>query len=100
MLPAQTANPKYSKFKQILSPNHTLLREDIIWVLDYIKEKVAEGDPLLLDLPEPRLLKNFHYFAKVALLLIHKRQIIEPDQLKQWLAEAAFGLNSIVHPSS
>ncbi len=100
MLPAQTVNPKYNKFKQILSPSHTLLREDIIWVLDYIKEKVAEGDPLLLGLPEPRLLKNFHYFAEVALVLIHKRQIIEPDQLKQWLTEATYGLGSIVHPSN
>jgi hypothetical protein len=55
---------------------------------------VAEKDPGLLYLSQPRLLNNFHCFAEVALMLIHKRPAHEQEvsRLREWLAEAAYGI--------
>lgn len=82
------------KMEQILDANHPLCRNDVIWILAYIKKKVAEEDPLFLDLSQPRLLKNFHYFAEAAMLLINQHPFFdqEADRLKQWMSEASFGL--------
>lgn len=78
------------KLEQILEPHYPLCKEDVVWLLDFIKKKVAEGDPKLLDLSQPRLLQNFRYFAETAMLLIHKRHICDPDveRLKAWVSEA------------
>lgn len=83
------------KLEQLLDPHYALCKDDVIWLLDYIKKKVAEEDPELLDLTQPRLLQNFRYFAEVAMLLIHRRPVFDQDadRLKQWIAEAAYGLN-------
>ena len=78
--------------RHMLENDHPLCREDIVWTLGYIKKRVAEEDPLLLDLPQPRLLQNFRYFAEVAMLLIHRTNKLEHDNLKRLLGEAAFGL--------
>ncbi len=95
MIPAlnQNASPRLEK---ILSPQHILCKEDIIWVLDYIKNKVVEEDPRLLALPQPRLMTNFLNFAEAAMLIIHRRQVFdqESDRLKAWIAEACHGLTS------
>ncbi len=86
-----------NRIEQILDPSKPLCKEDVVWVLDYITKKVAEEDPVLLDLSQPRLLKkNFHYFAEIARLLIHQSGGVaaDPQSLKRWIAEASFGLNS------
>ncbi len=87
---------------KLLNPSHTLCKNDILWVLDYMKQKVAEEDPALLSLPQPRLLLNFHYFAEVAMIMIHKRYQLgsEQDQIKSLLREACYGLLTIEEPTS
>jgi hypothetical protein len=85
-----------NKLEQIFNPQHTLVRNDIIWVLESIKKKVAEEDPKLLALSQPRLLKNFHHFAEIAMTLIHQKSFFdqELDRFKSWAYEASYGLNS------
>lgn len=89
-------NRAAQKLDQLLHPSHVLCRDDVIWILEYIKKKVAERDANLLALSQPRLLTNFHYFAEIAMLLIHRRggSDQEADRLKSWIAEATYGLRS------
>ena len=60
----------------MLHPSHQLCREDVVWILEYIKKKVTEEDPNLLGLAQPRLLKNFQYFAEISMMLIHRQEWI------------------------
>lgn len=91
---AITPNPNQNRLQQILHPDHTLKRDDVVWVLDYIKKKVADKDPKLLTLPQPRLLENFHCFAEVAMKLIHHHSFYDQEfeRLKRYLKEALYGL--------
>lgn len=84
-----------NKLEQIFDSHHLLRRQDFIWVLECIKKKVAEEDPHLLELSQARLLKNFHYFAEIAMMLIHHRSNFdqELDRLKCWAYEASHGIN-------
>ncbi|WP_051250903.1 hypothetical protein [Paenibacillus harenae] len=82
------------RIHRILDPDHPLCREDVIWMLEFIKKKVADEDPAILDLSQPRLMQNFHFFAEAAMSLIHRRHYYdqEADRLRDWLREAAYGL--------
>ncbi|MBP1156149.1 MULTISPECIES: hypothetical protein [unclassified Paenibacillus] len=102
MIPNALPKPKVpapmvtdQKLQQILDSSRPLCKEDIIWMLEFIKKKVAEEDPNLMDLSQPRLLQNFRYFAEIALMLIQRRNGFdqEADRLKIWLAEASHGLH-------
>ncbi|MDQ1913114.1 hypothetical protein RAC89_22220 [Paenibacillus sp. GD4] len=83
------------KLQQILDPDRPLCKEDVVWVLEYIKKKVTEEDPKMTDLSQPRLMQNFRYFAEIALMLIQRRNGFdqEADRLKSWVYEASFGLH-------
>ncbi|CAM4255145.1 hypothetical protein L1N82_01050 [Paenibacillus tarimensis] len=83
-------HPADKRLQQILNPDHPLCKEDVIWMLDYIKKKVADGDPVLSDLPQPQLLKTFSYFAEAAMLLIHRRPGSEQEinRLRSQLTES------------
>ncbi|MEK8129869.1 hypothetical protein WMW72_18355 [Paenibacillus filicis] len=83
------------KLDQIMDPSRPLCKEEIVWMLEYIKKKVAEEDPELMDLSQPRLLQNFRYFAEISLMLIQRRNGFdqEADRLKSWLREASHGLH-------
>jgi hypothetical protein len=96
MQPLISSDKVQHKLEQILEQSHTLCKEDILWILEYVKKKVADQDPSLLELSQPRLLKNFHCFAEVAMMLIHRRHKCEQelDLLKSWLYEATHGLHS------
>jgi len=95
---ALTPNPNRDRLNKILSPSHTLKRDDVIWVLDYIKKKVADKDPVLMTLPQPRLVENFQYFAEVAMMLLHRNSFYdqELERLKSYLKEALYGLDADV----
>ncbi|MDF2815114.1 MAG: hypothetical protein K0Q81_1314 [Paenibacillus sp.] len=82
------------RLERILGPDHPLCKEDVIWVLEFVKKKVADGDPRLLDLTQPRLLKNFQHFAEAASMLLHRGPFggQEADRLRVCLQEAAHGL--------
>ncbi|SFE13200.1 hypothetical protein SAMN04487969_101224 [Paenibacillus algorifonticola] len=84
------------RISRILNPNHPLSREDVIWMLEYIKKKVADDDPALTGLSQPRLLRNFHCFAEAAMSLIHRGRASdqEADRLQGWLKEASYGLTA------
>lgn len=83
-----------SRLEQILNPNHPLCKEDVVWALEYVKKKVAEQDPRLLSLSQPRLLRNFQFFAEAATMLMHRSPgyIHEAERLRASLREAAYGL--------
>lgn len=85
-----------SHIDRIMDPDHPLCRSDVVWMLQYIKKKVADEDPALMDLSQPRLLQNFHYFAEVAMSLINRKHYCdqEADRLRDWLREASYGINS------
>ncbi|MFH5182990.1 hypothetical protein ACHHV8_10345 [Paenibacillus sp. TAB 01] len=87
-------NPAEQKLEQLLNPAHPLCKEDVVWILEFIKKKVAEEDPRLSDLSQPRLMQNFRYFAEISLMLIHRRSgfEFEADRLRDWMYEASFGL--------
>ena len=90
----QPADPTDQKLRAILDPEYPLTRGDVVWMLGYIKKRVADADPLLLDLSQPRLLQNFLYFAETAMSLIQRRSYCdqEADRLRDWLRQAAHGL--------
>lgn len=90
------------KLEKILDRHHSLSKTDIIWILESIKKKVAEEDPNLLALSQPRLLQNFRYFAEISMMLIHQTSFCdqEVDRLKSWVSEASFGLFSSGKPPS
>lgn len=103
MMPS--VDPARKRLESIMDPHQTLTREDIVWVLEWIKKKVADEDPALLGLSQPRLLTNFHFFAETAMLLIHRRSnyAAEVDRLRQWLREASYGLvteDALRHPAA
>jgi len=82
------------KINQILDPEHPLCRDDVVWMLGYIKKKVADEDPSLMGLSQPRLLQNFLYFAEASMALIQRRHYCdqEADRLRHMLKQAAHGL--------
>lgn len=103
MLPNKTgialsagANPDISeeKFRKMMDENYMLRKEDIVWILNFIKQKAADKDPALLGLHQPRLLKNFHHYAEVAMLLLQSRtsSVQEYDHIRKLLKEACYGL--------
>jgi hypothetical protein len=73
-----------------------LTKSEVVWVLDYIKDQLTVEDAMLLGLSHARLVKNFLYFAKTSLVLIHQweKNDQEMDKLILWLKEAAYGLDS------
>ncbi|GGG09497.1 hypothetical protein [Paenibacillus abyssi] len=90
-----SSDPAEQKIRRILDPAHPLSKSDVIWVLEWIKKKVADEDPSLLGLSQPRLLKSFHCFAEAAMFLIHHRLGYdhETNRLRATLAEAVHGIS-------
>lgn len=80
------------RIDRIRDPAYPLCREDLIWLLDAVKKKVADGDPVLQDLPRPQLLSLFRDFAEAAMMLIHRqpRTAAELDRMLISLTEAVF----------
>lgn len=84
-------HPADIRIDRIRDPEYPLCKDDVIWMLDAIKKKVADGDPAISDLPQPQLLMHFRYFAEAAMLLIHRRPNAdqEIDRLRFVLSDAA-----------
>jgi len=97
-LPASPSHRR--RWEQITDPNGVLHRDDLIWLLEYVKVKIAEPDPELLELPPQRLLVNFRAFAELALLLIHGAGVLHgpgTDGIKRWIREAGYGMRHDGH---
>lgn len=96
MRQAAYPTPPEQRLERILSPGHSLCREDVVWVLQFVKKKVAEQDPRLLELPQPRLLQNFQHYADAAMMLLQTQPGGggEAGRLRAALLEATWGLSS------
>lgn len=96
--------PNLSRLEEICDVHHMLCRDDMIWVLHYVQQKVAQGDPALLELPKPRLLRNFQYFGEISILLLKRpgTNHLEQDNIRACLMEAMYGLIPVkpIVPSS
>ncbi|ANE47430.1 hypothetical protein SY83_15390 [Paenibacillus swuensis] len=90
-----TGDSQSARYEQIFHPDHPLCKEDMLWMLEFIKKKVADEDPEITSLSQPRLLKNFYYFAEIATLLLHSRLGSSPEagRLRDWLTEASHGMH-------
>lgn len=84
------------KIERILDPTYPLSRDYVVWMLGYITKKVADQDPAVLGLSQPRLLQNFHAYAEAAMALISRRSSSEheAERLREWLREASHGIRS------
>lgn len=82
------------RIARILDPKQQLCREDVLWMLEYIKKKVADEDSALTELSQPRLVKNFHYFAEAAMCMLQPAHgsAQDADRLRRYLREASHGL--------
>ena len=74
MLPNLEPQPTNVRLTRILNPDYPLCRDDVVWVLEYMKKKVADEAPELLSLPQPQLLKKFQCFAEASMILIKQRR--------------------------
>ncbi|PWW06151.1 hypothetical protein DFQ01_10352 [Paenibacillus cellulosilyticus] len=91
-------NPAAIRVSRLLDSSYPLTRDDVIWLLEYIKKKVADADPKLLDLSQPHLLKTFHSFAEASMSLIQRKNgDHEVDRLRRWLKDAVESVSSPLH---
>ncbi|MGF7049194.1 hypothetical protein J2T13_003702 [Paenibacillus sp. DS2015] len=89
-----TFNTISHRMHRISDPSHVLCRDDIIWVLHYVQQKVAQEDPAMLDLSKPRLLHIFQYYGEVTLLLLSRSwpNHLDQDTMRSCLMEVMHGL--------
>jgi hypothetical protein len=78
----------------LFNPDYPLCREDVVWILEFMKKKVADEAPELLSLPQPQLLKIFQSFSEASMILIKQRSGCGPegDRLRTCLIEGVLGL--------
>lgn len=83
-----------SRITRIFEPGYVICRNDVLLVLHYVQQKVALEDPLITDLPKPRLIANFQHFSEAAILLLgeHTASHSTQERLKNCLHEALYGL--------
>ncbi|MBB6636410.1 hypothetical protein [Cohnella thailandensis] len=77
--PDRIAGPLPLTLRRLLDPSYPLCREDLVWALDYIKRKVAEGAPEWSGLDRPRLLALFAAYAGVATHLLNRQSLCSED---------------------
>ncbi|TJY43301.1 hypothetical protein E5161_05230 [Cohnella pontilimi] len=65
--------------QRLLDPAQPFVREDVLWALDLVKRKAADGAPEWSGLDQPRLLACFACYAEMALLLLHRRTPDQPE---------------------
>jgi len=75
--------------RRLLDPDYPLCKEDLIWALDYIKRKVADGAPEWKGLDRPRLLAHFAAYANLAMHLLQRQSLCGEDaeQLRAMLMD-------------
>ncbi|MFC5703496.1 hypothetical protein ACFPVX_19580 [Cohnella faecalis] len=73
------SNPPIEPLRRLLDPEYPLCRDDVLWALDHVKRKVAEGAPEWSGLDRPQLLAHFVCFADIALMMLHRRTLEGPE---------------------
>ncbi|WP_152619402.1 hypothetical protein [Cohnella kolymensis] len=71
--------PANDHLRRLLDPSYPPRREDVLWVLDFIKQKVADGAPEWSGLDRPQLLEHFACFADMSLILLHRQVPYGPE---------------------
>ncbi|MFD0713702.1 hypothetical protein [Paenibacillus sp. GCM10027626] len=84
-----------NRFATMLRSDYPLCRDDVIWMLETLKKKMADEASALSDLPQPQLLRMFQAFAEVSMMLIKNRHgcDTEIERLRSSLQEAAHALD-------
>ncbi|MCR8845681.1 methyltransferase [Paenibacillus sp. SC116] len=83
-----------SRMAQILDSSHPLCKDDILWALNMVKQKLAQPDEHVDALEPERLRRNFRYFAEISTLMLKRNGKYgqESERLRYYLSEAAYGL--------
>ncbi|WP_276352662.1 hypothetical protein [Cohnella caldifontis] len=68
-----------SPLKRLLDRSQPFCKEDVLWALDYMKRKAADGAPEWSGLDRPQLLEVFACFAEMSLLLLHRQTPGKPE---------------------
>ncbi|WP_058301739.1 hypothetical protein [Gorillibacterium timonense] len=90
-----TLQPDKSRtLEELLDPGYPLCRDDVIWAIHALKQKAAEGNVRLPELPRPRLMRNYYALAELSLLLLHPAsgKGMEQKEWKALLREASHGM--------
>jgi len=77
--PGTGARPANDLWRRLLDPAYPLRREDLIWALDDMKRKMAEGAPEWTGLDRPRLLARFASYAELAMYLLRRPSLCGED---------------------
>ncbi|MBB6730263.1 hypothetical protein [Cohnella zeiphila] len=73
------ARPANDRWRRLLDPAYPLRREDLIWALDDMKRKIADGAPEWTGLDRPALLARFASFAELAMYLLRRPSLCGED---------------------
>lgn len=65
-------NAADAKLAQMLRPEYALCRDDVVWMLEYIRKTLAEAEASAPVMSPAELLRQFRCFAEVALMLIRR----------------------------
>ncbi|MCC3372947.1 hypothetical protein [Cohnella sp. REN36] len=71
--------PASDMLRRLQTPDYPLCREDVLWALDYIKHKVADGAPEWSELDRPQLLAHFACYASLAMRLVQRQSLCGED---------------------
>jgi len=78
-----------ARMDRIMDPNHPLCRNDIVWLLNTIKNRLADDRN---ELPNrDTLLHSYRYYTEVAMLMVHRDSLYgqESERLRKNMKEAA-----------
>lgn len=85
--------PTSVRLSRILDPNHPLCREDIVWVLDVIKQQLTDHPDKWIMLTSDQLVRRFHSYAEISSLLVHSSSYgQESDRIRKYLTILVSGL--------
>lgn len=82
------------KWTKIMDENTVLCRDDVIWMLDYVKQRLAAKHSHAFHISQDRWLHHFKTFANTAMMLLHDHRFCDQDmqRIKQQLYEASIEL--------
>lgn len=82
-----------ARLARILDANHPLCREDMIWVLNVIKQQLSDHPDKWAVLAPIQLVHRFHSYAEISLLLVNGSSYgQESDRIRKYLSEVVSGL--------
>ncbi|MGZ9587044.1 methyltransferase [Paenibacillus marinisediminis] len=92
--PGSGSNSGYRMFtahmERIMDPNHPLCRDDIIWLLNTIKNKLTE-EGAHSSLTNEVLLDSYRYYAELSMLMLQRNSTSgqESERLRRYMKRTA-----------